>query len=120
MAGKGITFDLLAQLRASGAQSAGTENGTALTNGPLGLCKAVLSLTSITAGTLTAYLEQSSDNSTFYRVPGSDFRDASDGAVLDAAGQYEVYVDLEQRYVRVVGVLATGPATWACDIAVAK
>lgn len=118
MAGKGITFDLLAQLRALALQAVGPENGTALTNGPIRKCKAVLTVTVVeTGGVLTAYLEQSSDNTTFYKVPGSDFKNPDDGADIDAVGQYEVLVDLEQRYVRVVGSVAGDDITWECDLA---
>ena len=117
MSGKGITVDLLTSLRASSAQTAGTENGSALTNGPLRKCKAVLTITVLT-GSIAAHLEQSSDNATFYKVPGSDFKDASTGANPAAVGQHEVLVDLTGRYVRVTGVVTTGPITWRCDLAV--
>ena len=119
MAGKGLTPDLLSKLRASAEQAVGTENGTALTNGPLRQCKAVINITSI-SGNLTAKLQQSADNSTFYDVPGGGFLDESDGAVMDAAGSFEVLVDLTMRYVRVNGVVASDVVTWDCYLAVIK
>lgn len=117
MAGKGLTPDLLANLRALASQAIGTENGTALTNGPLRKCKAVCTIT-VNGGTLTLKLQQSSDNSTWYDVPGSGFLDETDGAVMDGIGAFEVYVDLTERYVRSVGVVATGAVTYSVHLAV--
>ena len=114
-----ITLDLLTSLRSSSLQEPGTESGSALTNGPLRRCKAVVTVSVVESGaTLAPYLEQSSDNSTFYKVPGSDFLDPSDGAAIDAVGQYSVLVDLTMRYVRAAGVVATDDVTWRADLGV--
>lgn len=114
-----FTPDLLLNLRASEEQDVGTENGTVLTEGPLRQCKAVINISAI-AGNLTAKVQQSSDNSTFYDVPGGGFLDPSDGAVMDEVGQFEVLLDLTMRYVRINGVVASDTVTWECYLAMIK
>ena len=114
-----LTPDLLLNLRASAEQEVGTENGTVLTEGPLRQCKAVINISAI-SGNLTAKVQQSDDNSTFYDVPGGGFLDPSDGAVMDEVGQYEVLVDITMRYVRINGVVASDIVTWDCYLDVIK
>lgn len=112
-----LTQDILTMLRVLAEQAVGTVNGDGNTLGPLRKCKAVITIT-VATGNLTAKLQQSSDNSTFYDVPGGAFLDPSDGAVMDEVGQYEILVDLTMRYVRVVGVVASDVVTWGCDLGV--
>lgn len=119
MTGQGITVDILTQLRVLAEQAIGTVNGSANTLGPLRQCKAVLTATVVT-GTLDAKLQQSSDNVTFYDVPGGSFLDPSDGAIINAVGQYSILVDLTMRYVRTVGVVAADVVTWGVDLGVIK
>ncbi|HDR67997.1 MAG TPA: hypothetical protein ENN61_02980 [Bacteroidaceae bacterium] len=64
-----------------------------------------------TDGTLTLNLQGSSDNSTFYDIPGSNFLDPSDGDVIDAVGKYEVFFKTDFRYIRTKAVVATAAIT---------
>lgn len=106
-------YDALAVLRASGSQGVGTENGDGVDIGPLGkVVRAVSSISVVGAsGTLTLKLQGSDDNSTFYDIPGTGFLDPSDGAVMDAVGEYEVYFKTAFRYIRMVAVVATAAIT---------
>jgi hypothetical protein len=109
------TYDVLTDLRASASQAVGTENGASKDVGPGGdkPIRAVCLVTA-NAGTITLKLQQSADGSTWYDVPGSNFLDPADGAVMDGTGKFEVFVKITQRYVRTVSVVATGAVTWEC------
>jgi len=113
MAGKKVIYDLLGELRAQAAQAIGSENGTAIDVGSGGttLVRGICTITA-NAGTLTLKLQGSSDNSTFYDIPGSNFLDPADGAVMDGTGQFEVYIQTDFQYVRHVGVVAGGAVTY--------
>jgi hypothetical protein len=118
MAGKKFTVDALLELRSSAAQSAGTEYGDGKDIGPLGkIARAILTATSIgESATITANLQGSDDNSTFYDIPGAAFLDPADGAAIDAAGQYEVYFKTDFRYIRMKSVVANAACTWQCHV----
>lgn len=119
----GITFnyDALLVLRSSGIQGTGTENGTALDLKNDSLVKAVCNVTVVESGaTLAAHLEGSDDNSTFYDLPGGVFLDPADGAAIDTAGKYEIYVKTAFRYIRVVGVVTTDDIIWEAFLATAE
>ena len=108
-------YDALTALRASGSQGVGTENGDSIDLGILGLVRAVISVSVVgSSGTLAAKIQGSSDDSTFYDLPGGVFLDPSDGATIDAVGEYEIYIKSALRYFRVVGVVATAAITWEC------
>jgi len=108
-----VIHDALNELRASGSQSAGTEYGTGKALGPTQLVKAVAIVTAVeSGGTLTLNLQGSDDDSTYYDIPGSNFLDPADGAVIDAVGKYEVYCKTGFRYVRTKGVVATAAITY--------
>lgn len=119
MSGKGITKDILNTLRVLAEQAVGTVNGGSNSLGPQRHVKAVLTATSVT-GTLAGRLQQSSDGSTWYDVPGGAFLDPSDGADIDEVGQYEILVDLTLRYVRFVGVVTSDVVTYGVDLGVIK
>jgi len=105
------TLDILSQLRALGSQPTGTETGDGKDIGPTGLVRGVVQITVASGTSLTVYLEGSDDDATYYRIPGSDFRDPDDGEVMDAAGIYEVFFKTAYRYVRMVSVAAGGAFT---------
>ena len=108
-------YDALAALRASGLQGTGTENGDSIDLGILGLVRAVVSVSVVESGASIAIkIQGSSDDSTFYDLPGGVFLDPSDGAAIDAVGEYEIYIKSALRYFRVVGVVATAAITWEC------
>ena len=108
-------YDALAALRASGLQSTGTENGDSIDLGILGLVRAVVSVSVVESGASIAIkIQGSSDDSTFYDLPGGVFLDPSDGAAIDAVGEYEIYIKSDLRYFRVVGVVSTDDITWEC------
>lgn len=112
MANTNAMYDALAELRASSSQAAGTENGTAKDIGPTGLIKAVSIITAVgSSATLTLKLQGSSDNVTFYDIPGTGFLDPTDGAVMDAVGKYEVFFQTSFRYIRHVSVVANAAIT---------
>lgn len=106
-------YDALGSLRASSSQAVGTENGESLDLGILALCRAVVAVTVVGSGaTLAAKIQGSSDDSTWYDLPGGVFLDPSDGANIDAVGEYEIFIKSDFRYFRVVGVVATDAITW--------
>ena len=108
-------YDLLAELKASGSQAIGTVNGATKDLGPGGVrpIKPVACVTVVgSSATLTLKVQQSSDGSTWYDIPGGSFLDPSAGAVIDATGKYEIFIKLTSRYVRYVGVVATAAVTY--------
>lgn len=105
------TYDVLSELRALGSQPTGTEESDGKDIGPTGLVRAFVLITVASGTTLTVYLEGSDDDSTYYRIPGTDFRDPDDGAVMDETGLYEVFFKTAFRYVRSVSVAAGGAFT---------
>jgi len=102
------TYDALAELRASSLQPVGSENGDGKDLGPIKLTRAVLIATVVESGgsLSTAKIQGSSDNSTFYDIPGSNFLDPDDGAAIAAVGAYEVYIKSQYRYYRCVTTVA--------------
>lgn len=115
-----FNYDALSVLRASGSQGVGTETNTGLDIGPTGLCKAVLHAT-VVGGTLAVKLQGSSALAgTYYDIPGSVFLDPADGAAVDTAGKYEIYIKTEFQYLRTHSVVASSPATWECFLATAE
>jgi hypothetical protein len=105
------TLDILSQLRALATQPASTETGEGKDIGPTGLVRGVVQITVAGGTTLTVYLEGSDDDSTYYRIPGTDFRDPDDGEVMDETGIYEVFFKTAYRYVRAISVAAGGAFT---------
>ena len=108
-------YDLLCELRASSLQGISTENGTGKDLGPVGakVVKAVCLASVVAAGgTLTLNLQGSSDNVTFYDIPGTDFLTPASGAVISAVGSYEVHFVTDFRYIRTKGVVAVAAVTW--------
>lgn len=111
MTGKKVIYDLLCELRAESVQGVGTETGTGKELGPTDLIRAICTITA-NAGTLTLKLQGSDNDSDYYDIPGSNFLDPDDGAVMDETGQYEVYIKTDFSYIRYVGVVATDDVTY--------
>ncbi|MCK5127908.1 MAG: hypothetical protein KAR42_16745 [candidate division Zixibacteria bacterium] len=115
-------YDALCVLRASALQASGdTETGTGIELGPTDVVKAICHVTVVeSGGTLAPHLEGSETlDGTYYDIPGGVFLDPTDGAIIDAVGQYEIYVKTDFEFIRVVGVVATADVTWECFLAVA-
>lgn len=107
-------YDAMAVLRASSSQSVGTENGDAIDIGPQEkVIRAISSITVVgSSGTLTLKIQGSAtEDGTYYDIPGTNFLDPSDGAVMDAVGEYEVYFKTAFRWIRMVSVVATAAIT---------
>jgi len=115
------TYDALAVLRASALQPTGTETGTGIELGPTGIVRAIAHVTEVDSGaSLAAHLEGSATlNGTYYDIPGGVFLDPADGANIDAAGQYEIYIRTDHKFIRVVGVVAENDVTWECFLTTA-
>ena len=108
-------YDALCALRASGLQGVGAENGDSLDLGILALCRAIVSVSVVESGASIAIkIQGSSDDSTFYDLPGGVFLNPADGANIDAVGEYEIFIKSDFRYFRVVGVVSTDDITWEC------
>ena len=106
MSSKG-TYDVLSELRASGIQPVGSENGDGKRLGPTDLVRGVVCVTNVeSGGTLEVHLEGSDDDSAYIDIPGGVFLDPSDGEVIDAEGIYEIYIQTDLEYVRAVSVVA--------------
>ena len=107
--------DIGNQLRGSAIQATGNEEGTALNLGTLALSKAVVNVTVVeSGGTLALKVQGSSDNSTFYDLPGGVFLDPSDGATIDAVGRYEIFVKSDLQYIRCYSTVAGDDVTFEC------
>lgn len=116
------TYDALCVLRASALQASGdTETGTGIELGPTGIVKAIAHVTTVVSGgSLAAHLEGSATlDGTYYDIPGGVFLDPADGADIDAAGQYEIYIKTDFNFIRVVGVVSTQNITWECFLTTA-
>jgi hypothetical protein len=115
-----FNYDALCVLRASGAQGISTETNTGVQVGPTGLCKAVLHATEV-GGTLAVKLQGSATlDGTYYDLPGGVFLDPADGAAVDTAGKYEIYVKTDFPYIRTHSVVASAAATWESFLATAE
>jgi len=107
-------YDAMASLRASSSQSVGSENGDPIDVGPLEKVLRAISGITVVGGsaTLTLKLQGSeTESGTYYDIPGTNFLDPSDGAVMDAVGEYEVYFKTAFRWVRMVAVVANAAIT---------
>lgn len=115
-----FNYDALSVLRASGAQGIGNEVNTGVEVGPTGLCKAVVHAT-VVGGTLAVHLEGSSAlDGTYYDIPGGVFLNPTDGATIDAAGKYEIYIKTDHKFIRTDATVAGGAATWEAFLATAE
>ena len=115
-----FTYDALAVLRASGSQGVGNETGTGVEVGPTGLVKAVVHAT-VVGGTLAVHLEGSSALAgTYYDIPGGAFLNPTDGATIDAAGKYEIYIKTDHKFIRTYSTVASSAATWECFLSTAE
>ena len=122
MAGKHFLSDALLSLRASSSQAIGNEAGASVDmgGGVDKICRAIVTVTVVgTSATLAVKLQGSSDNSTFYDIPGAGFLDPADGAAIDAVGQYEVYFKSDFRYIRTYGTAGTAAVTWSAELTTA-
>lgn len=121
MVGK-FTYDALAVLRASASQAVGSENGDAVQLGPTKIIKANIVVTVVgSSGTLDAKLQGSTTESgTYYDIPGGQFLDPTDGAIIDAVGKYEIFVQTDFDWIRTVGTVATAAITWQCFLSEAN
>lgn len=110
------THDVLSELRALGSQPASTENSDAKDLGPTDIIRAVAVVTVVGASaTLTQKLQGSAtEGGTYYDIPGGSFLDPSDGAVIDAVGIYEIFIQTDFRWIRVNSVVATLAITHQC------
>ena len=116
------TYDALAVLRASALQAGGdTETGIGIELGPTGIVKAICHVTVVESGaSLAAHLEGSETlDGNYYDIPGGVFLNPADGADIDAAGQYEIYIKTDHEFIRVVGVATTDDITWECFLTTA-
>ena len=117
-----FNYDALAILRASGSQGVSTETNTGVEVGPTGLCKAILHVTTVgSSATLNAKIQGSTALAgTYYDIPGGQWLDPTDGAIIDAAGKYEIFIKTDFSFLRTVATVATAAVTWEAFLATAE